>query len=176
MNDSVVANTISLATINELFAHNYWARDCQLQVCAALTQEQFVRNLGSSFASVRDTLAHMIETEWIWLERWLGRSPQSALSPQEFPSLRAVTEEWNAVEREMRKFLATLNDEALAKPVAYLSQKGDSFTHELWRPMLHLINHQSYHRGQVATLLRQLGLQPPTVDFLPGCRMGFRVR
>ena len=87
-----------------------------------------------------------------------------------------MTEKWNAVEREMRKFLATLTDEALVKPVTYLSQKGDSFTYELWRPMLHLIIHQSYHRGQVTTLLRQLGLQPPTVDFLPGYRMGFHVR
>jgi len=171
-----MTSTISLATINELFAHNYWARDCQLHACAALTEEQFVRNLGSSFGSVRDTLVHLIEAEWIWLERWLGGSPQPGLSPQEFPSVRAVTEKWNAVEREMRKFLATLTDEALVKPVTYLSQKGDSFTYELWRPMLHLITHQSYHRGQVTTLLRQLGLQPPTVDFLPGYRMGFHVR
>jgi len=171
-----MTSTISPATINELFAHNYWARDCQLHACAALTEEQFVRNLGSSFGSVRDTLVHLIETEWIWLERWLGRFPQPGLSPQEFPSVRAVTEKWNAVEREMRKFLATLTDEALVKPVTYLSQKGDSFTYELWRPMLHLIIHQSYHRGQVTTLLRQLGLQPPTVDFLPGYRMGFHVR
>ena len=170
-----MTNTMSLATITELFAHNYWARDCQLQACAALTEEQFVRNLGSSFGSVRDTLVHLTETEWIWLERWLGRSPQSGLSPQEFPSLSTVTERWTAVEREMRKFLATLSDEALMKPVTYLSLKGDSFTYELWRPMLHLINHQSYHRGQVATMLRQLGLQPPTVDFLPGYRMGFHV-
>jgi len=168
-----VSNTVSLAAIHELFAHNYWARDRQLQVCAALTEEQFLRNLDSSFGSVRDTLVHLIETEWIWLERWLGKSPQSTLSPQEFPSLSAVTEKWNAVEREMRKFLATLTDEALVKPVTYLSQKGDSFTYELWRPMLHLITHQSYHRGQVATLLRQLGFEPPTVDFLPGYRMGF---
>ena len=83
-----MTSTISLATINELFAHNYWARDCQLHACAALTEEQFVRNLGSSFGSVRDTLVHLVETEWIWLERWLGGFPQPGLSPQEFPSVR----------------------------------------------------------------------------------------
>ena len=165
---------ISLAAINELFNYNYWARDCQLQACAALTEEQFLRGLDSSFASMRDTLVHMVETEVIWLERWRGQSPQSVLSPEQFPSLGAVSERWRAVEREMREYLATLSEETLEQPVTYVSQKGDSFTYELWRPMLHVITHQSYHRGQVTTLLRQLGLQPPTVDFLPGYRMGFR--
>lgn len=167
---------ISLASINELFDYNYWARDCQLQACAALTEEQFLRSLGSSFASVRDTLVHMVGTEWIWLERWRGRSPQSELSPQEFSSLNAVSNRWRAVEREMREYLATLSEETLDQPVTYMSQKGDRFTYELWRLMLHLVNHQSYHRGQVATLLRQLELQPPTVDFLPGYRAGFSTR
>jgi uncharacterized damage-inducible protein DinB len=60
--------------------------------------------------------------------------------------------------------------------MTYVSQKGDTFTYELWRQMLHLVSHQSYHRGQVATLLRQLGLQPPGVDFLRGYRMGFSAR
>jgi uncharacterized damage-inducible protein DinB len=171
-----VTRPISLASINELFNYNYWARDCQLQACAALTEEQFLRSLGSSFASVRDTLVHMVETELVWLERWRGQSPQPMLSPQDFPSLSAVSERWCAVEREMREYLATLSEETLEQPITYVSQKGDTFTYELWRPMLHLINHQSYHRGQVTTLLRQLGLQPPVVDFLPGYRMGFSAR
>jgi uncharacterized damage-inducible protein DinB len=171
-----VTRPISLAAINELFNYSYWARDCQLQACAALTEEQFLRSLGSSFASVRDTLVHMVETELVWLVRWRGQSPQSMLSPEQFPSLSSVSERWHAVEREMREYLATLSEETLEQPVTYMSQKGDTFTYELWRPMLHLINHQSYHRGQVTTLLRQLGLQPPGVDFLPGYRVGFSAR
>ena len=167
---------ISLAAINELFSYNSWARDCQLQACAALTEDQFVRSLGSSFASVRDTLVHMVETELIWLERWRGQSPQTMLSPQDFPSLNAVSEQWRAVEREMREYLATLSEDTLEQPVTYVSQKGDTFTYELWRPMLHVVSHQSYHRGQVTTLLRQLGLQAPVVDFLPGYRVGFSAR
>jgi uncharacterized damage-inducible protein DinB len=174
--DSIMPAPISLAAIHELFNYNYWARDCQLQAGAALTEEQFQRGLGSSFASVRDTLVHMIGAEWIWLERWQGRSPQSMPAPQDFPSLSAVAEKWHEVESEMRAYLATLNDDALMQPVTYASQKGDVFTNELWRLMFHVVNHQSYHRGQVATLLRQLGLQPPTVDFLPGYRANFGAR
>ncbi len=51
-----MTNPLSMASANELFSHNYWARDCDLRVCAVLTEEQFLRSLGSSFESVRDTL------------------------------------------------------------------------------------------------------------------------
>jgi uncharacterized damage-inducible protein DinB len=56
---------VPLATLRELFAYNYWARDRQLEACAALTQEQFQRPLGNSFSSLRDTLAHLVGAEWV---------------------------------------------------------------------------------------------------------------
>ena len=56
--------TISLVALNELFTYNYWARDVQLRACAALTEEQFLRPIGGSFPSVRDTLAHLVLVEW----------------------------------------------------------------------------------------------------------------
>ena len=66
---------ISLSVLRELFEYNYWARDRQLGACTALTQEQFLRPLHSSFSSLRDTLAHLQWAEWVWLERWRGHSP-----------------------------------------------------------------------------------------------------
>ena len=68
---------ISLTVLGELFDYNYWARDRQLEACATLTIEQFLRPLGNSFSSLRDTLAHLVGAEWIWLERWLGHTPRS---------------------------------------------------------------------------------------------------
>jgi uncharacterized damage-inducible protein DinB len=44
----------------------------------------------------------------------------------------------------------------------------------LWRMMMHLLNHQSFHRGQVTTLLRMLGAQPPRIDFLVGRDVDYR--
>src|SRR5215470_303743 len=68
---------ISLAVFREWLNYNYWARDRQLQVCSRLTPEQWLRPLGNSFSSIRDTLAHMAGGEWVWLERCKGKSPQS---------------------------------------------------------------------------------------------------
>ncbi len=157
---------ISVSTLNELFAHNYWARDRQLQACAALSSEQFVRPLGNSFPSVRDTLVHLLAVEWLWLGRWRGRSPRLLLSPDAFPTLAAVRERWGEVELEMKQYLATLAEETLEQEITCTSTRGNTWTYALWRMIVHLLEHETYHRGQVTTLLRQLGFEPPKVDFL----------
>src|SRR5258708_9643613 len=154
------------ATLCALFEYNYWGRDRQLEASAALSQEQFLRPLGSSFSSLRDTLAHLVAAEWIWLERWLGRSPTALPSAEEFPTLARVEERWREVERDMREYLRGLKEDQLPRPLSYKNFAGVTWTYPLWRAMLHLVNHQTYHRGQVTTLLRQLGVRAASVDLL----------
>ncbi len=157
---------IPLDTLRELLDYNYWARDRQLEACAALSGEAFLRPVGGSFSSMRDTLAHMAAVEWLWLERWRGRSPKSMLPPGDFPNLVALAQRWRAIESELRQYVAGLDDETLARPQTYVSTRGESWTYPLWRMVHHLLNHQSYHRGQVTTLLRVLGAEPARVDYL----------
>jgi uncharacterized damage-inducible protein DinB len=167
-------NSISLSALKEMFAHNYWARDRQLQVCSALIDEQFLRPLGNSFPSVRDTLVHLLAVEWLWLERWRGQSPRVLLSPEEFPTLAVIRVRWQTVEQEMKEYLAALPDEILEQPITCVGTRGNTWTYALWRMMIHLLEHQSYHRGQVTALLRQLGVEPPTVDYLESLNVVFR--
>jgi uncharacterized damage-inducible protein DinB len=70
------------------------------------------------------------------------------------------------VETEQHAFLSTLTDERLGSVVSYLNLEGQRWQYPLWRTMYHLVNHSSYHRGQVTTLLRQLRAQPVATDFL----------
>ena len=156
---------ISLTVLGELFDYNYWARDRQLEACAKLTPEQFLRPLGNSFSSLRDTLAHLVGAEWIWLERWLGHTPRS-MPAWEITALAAVEDRWRVVERDMQRYLAGVSEDVLPRPLTYVNLKGETWTYPLWRTLLHLVNHQTYHRGQVTTLLRQLGAKAPAVDFL----------
>lgn len=156
---------IPLATFQNLYDYNYWARDRQLDACAGLTPEQFLRPMGNSFSSLRDTLAYLVHAEWVWLDGWHGR-PRRTMLPDDFPTLSAVRERWIEVEREMRPFLAGLTDERLAQPLTYTRMTGETKTFTLWHTLLHVVNHQTYHRGQVTTLLRQLGARPAQVDFL----------
>src|SRR5215471_16996103 len=107
-----MAGSISLSALRELFAHNYWARDRQLLACAVVTPEQFLRPLGNNFPSVCDTLVHLLAVEWLWLERWRGRSPRVLLASEDFPALAALCERWHTVEQEMMSYLAELPEGA----------------------------------------------------------------
>jgi uncharacterized damage-inducible protein DinB len=166
---------LQMSMIRDGVKHNYWARDRQLQVCASLTEEQFLRPVAGSFPSLRDTLAHMVAVEWLWLERWRCRSPKSLLPAGDFSTLEAVVQRWNALEREMREYMVGLDEKALTRPLTYKNFQGEEWTYPLWEMIVHVLNHQSYHCGQVATLLRMLGVQPPHVDFLVAQDMGFRL-
>jgi uncharacterized damage-inducible protein DinB len=164
---------IPLVTLRELFAYNYWARDRQLEACAALSQEQFQCPTGSSFPSLRDTLAHLVGGEWVWLERCHGRSPRSLPAPEEFPTLTPIAERWRAIEKhDFLEYLAGLHEEALIQPLPYTGLTGETWTYPLWRALLHVVNHQTYHRGQVTTILKQLGVPPPPADLLIAHDMG----
>ena len=152
-------------TFAELYDYNWWARDRQLEACAALTPERFLRPVGGSFLTVRDTLAHLLGVEWLYLERWSGRSPRALPSSEEFPTLEPLRVRWDEVERDSRAVLAGLTDARLAESITYTNMKGESKTFPLWKIFYHLLNHQSYHRGQVTTQLRQLGAAPVPVDY-----------
>ncbi|HEY7388942.1 MAG TPA: DinB family protein [Bryobacteraceae bacterium] len=162
---------VSVETIRELFAYNYWARDRQLDACARLTTEQFVKPMGNSFSSLRDTLAHLIGAEWIWKEWWFGRSPKSR-PPADYPDLAAVREAWKPVEHDVRDYLAGVSEETIAGRFTFTRTNGETCSYPLWRSMWHLANHQTYHRGQVTMFLRQFDIEPPGLDLVLADMLG----
>src|SRR5258708_13222693 len=107
---------VPLATLCALFEYNYWARDRQLEASAALSQEQFLRPMGNSFSSLRDTLAHLVAAEWIWLERWRGRSPAALPSAEAFPTLARFEERVREADPDMREYLPALKHTDLPPP------------------------------------------------------------
>jgi uncharacterized damage-inducible protein DinB len=165
---------IPLSTVRELFDYAYWARDRQLESCAPLTQEQLMQSLGGSFSCLRDTLAHSVHVEWLWLERWSGRTPKAIPPAEELPTLAAVRGRWQEVERDMRAYLSRLDEKELERVRTFTGTRGNTWTYPLWRFIMHLLNHQSYHRGQVTFMLRNLGVKPAGVDFLAALDAGLR--
>jgi len=157
---------MDVAFITELYSYNRWANAKTLMAASRLDTEAFTRELGNSFSSVRDTLVHILGAEWIWLERWNGRSPKALLSSAELPTLAAITERWRQVEEEQDNFLQGLRASDLSTAISYVNPRGETWSYPLGRQMVHVVNHSSYHRGQITTLLRQLGAEPVSTDLL----------
>jgi uncharacterized damage-inducible protein DinB len=152
--------------VRTLYRYNAWANGRLLDSCGLLTPEEFTRDLGSSFRSVRDTLAHIMGAEWIWLERWRGRSPSRLPEGWGLFGLPGLRRQWSEVERDLLAFVDHLSPEDLGKTVEYRNVRGNRFAYPLEQMLAHVVNHGTYHRGQVASVLRRLGAQPRATDYL----------
>jgi uncharacterized damage-inducible protein DinB len=90
-----------------------------------VNEEQFLQAMGGSFSSLRDTLAHMVAVEWLWLERWRHKNPKTLIPAGEFPNLAAVAERWKEVEREMPSGgpWRSINAQTYPSRTAYAAQR-----------------------------------------------------
>lgn len=155
-----------------LYEYDRWANGRVLQACSALSTEQFTRDLGGSFSSVRDALVHIFAGEWGWLQYWKEPNPDTAFvadlmarrkvlfEPKVFPDLDAFLRKWAEVEKEQIEFLNVLTEERLGQ-VLIVRTKPISLLHL----MQHVANHSTYHRGQISLMMRQLGAVPQATDF-----------
>ncbi len=117
--------------------------------------------MGNSFASVRDTLVHIYSAEWIWLSRWRGQSPTSPMAADQWPDLGALTTAWRDVEAGTRAFLDAAGEDGISRVIEYRLISGQPGRSPFGQMLQHVVNHGTYHRGQITTLLRQLGVAPP---------------
>jgi uncharacterized damage-inducible protein DinB len=151
---------MDLRDLRTLLDYHYWARDRVLGAVAALPPEQFTRDMGSSFKSIRDTLGHVYSAEWAWYSRWQGTSPTALLPAEQFPDVESLRAAWSAHETKMRAFLESLGEEGISRVIEYTLLNGQPGATAFWQMLQHVVNHASYHRGQVTTMLRQLGASP----------------
>jgi len=149
-----------------MFQYNLWADLRTLDACSSLTPEQFTRSISSSFSSVRDTVAHLYGAEWVWNERIQGRSP-AALNPGSiFPDFASVRAKLEEMDRYYIDYVSRLTQKDLEQVIHYKAFDGKEYSNPLWQSLHQLTNHASYHRGQVVTLLRQLGAKPVSTDLI----------
>jgi uncharacterized damage-inducible protein DinB len=151
---------MTLDDLKTLLDFHYWALDRVFTAAARLTPEQFTRDMGSSFKSVRDTLAHLYSAEWAWYQRWHGTSPTAMLPFDQFPDVRALRDTWSSHESNMRAFMDTLTEADITRVIEYRTLTGAAGSSPIWQMVQHVVNHGSYHRGQLTTMFRQLGVEP----------------
>jgi len=152
--------------MRQLYDYNSWANRRSLSAAEKLTPEQFTRPMGSSFSSVRDTLAHIYGAEWVWLERFQNRSPSALPNVNQFVDLATLRESWLVHDESLLNFVRSLSQPDLERELEYKTLRFGVYKNPLWQSMLHVVNHGTYHRGQITTLLRQLGAQPILLDLM----------
>jgi uncharacterized damage-inducible protein DinB len=115
---------------------------------------------------VQGTIVHTMGADWVWLERWQGRSPARWPEAEAMQTVAQIRERWNKLDDDRAAHLTSLDDAALRRPIAYRNLKGDPFEEPLEYQVQHTVNHATFHRGQVITMLRQLGAKPVPTDLI----------
>jgi uncharacterized damage-inducible protein DinB len=142
--------------------YSAWACRRVLEAAASLSADELHRDLGNSYGGVHGTLKHIYQADAIWFDRLMG-APTTDLSKYE-PG--ADFSEWARLHDDYVKWAEGLTPAEWDRVVSYRNTAGEPFQTAVWKIVLHLVNHASYHRGQITTLLRQIGRPPIGTDLI----------
>ncbi len=147
-----------------LFAYDRWANIKMLDACRKLTAEQYLAEPIPGWSSVRSTVYHIaIATDWN-LRKVAGDLDESIPSEAD---VAAVDDAARLMEHSCRRFeelRPTFNPERL-NTMLMLPAIGRTFTLPVWAMLRHIVNHSTYHRGQIASKLKRFGIEQPNTDF-----------
>jgi uncharacterized damage-inducible protein DinB len=148
------------------YQYNAWADTCILNTVAQVTAEQFLAPASYSHGGLRGTLVHILFAEWIWRARWEGVSPSKGFKAEDFPTFEALHSRWKIEEKALLAFVENVSEQKLDGVVQYSRTGGEPRENILWHLMLHLVNHGTQHRSEVAIMLTDLGHSPGDIDFI----------
>ena len=148
--------------MRQLYAFTAWATNKFFDALGPLTQEQLTKDMQTSHKSIHGTLTHLVGAEKIWSERLTGATVQPFLRPEDAPTLGALKQIWTKVGFESAKFVGGLTDKKLLEIFEMKTAKGEVYKYLYWQIMLHVVDHSSYHRGQIVAMMRQQNVVPPT--------------
>ena len=162
---------MNLSDIRHLFDYTEWANELALKAAAELSDEDLRRDFKISHGSIFATLLHMAGAEWIWLERWHGRSPAkkeawSLWTTVSCADLEVLNQRWSELIERRAQLISQLDESGLAAELPFKLLSGDPNSLRLVDQMQHVANHATLHRGQVVGMIRQLGIAPPSTDLL----------
>jgi uncharacterized damage-inducible protein DinB len=145
--------------------YSAWGTRRILEACAPLTAEQLDRGLGASHSSILRTFRHIHDGERVWLQRLVeGGANCLPWEPAPEHSFEFLVESWPELWRGYREWLESTSDGDLAEELSTVLPDGGDFNVPRWQIVLHAINHSTFHRGQIVSMLRTLGAQPPNTD------------
>jgi uncharacterized damage-inducible protein DinB len=148
-----------------LFAFNRWANAKMLDACRKLTAEQYGAEPAPGWPPVRTTVWHIVIVTEGWLRALAGEVVQSFPAEAEVSTPDGAAGVLERAYRILDALLPTLTPEALTTPRTF-SRRGWTAVFPPWVVLRHIVNHTTYHRGQVASKLKRFGVQQPETDLV----------
>lgn len=152
-------------------AYNLWANSILLDKSSQLSVEILHKDLGSSFASIYKTFVHMMEVESAWWQRIKLQERIQLPEKDADENFAELSTKLIAGSKQWSEWVREANEKNLTHVFGYQNTKKEYFKQPVYEMLLHLFNHQTYHRGQIVTMMRQAGVEKiPATDFIVYCR------
>lgn len=151
---------MTVELLRSLVAYNEWANLRLLKASACITRAERERDLLASFGSIHGTLVHILWGERGWLHMWRHGTFLPDPVPDDYPDFESLRTAWADHGPIYQGYLSGLSQADLDAP-----RSVDGNTYSLGELVQHTLMHSTHHRGQVVVLLRQLGYEPPCVDY-----------
>ncbi len=155
---------MTLQEAKQLHGYMAWADNKIFDALAKITADQYMKDLASSHRSIHGTLVHLVAAQRMWVSRWLGSPDAQYLTANDVPGLAELKAAWEKTGFEIAKFFGSMTDKKLGDPITWM-MRGQTNTMTIAQTLQHLVDHSTFHRGQVVSLMRQQGIDPPTTGF-----------
>lgn len=151
----------------KLVEYNIWANRLIGKQIESLSPELFDKQLGGSFGSIKATVTHLLESDWLWVNRFKG-IPLATVPTWQLDSAADIYREWKIVQEDMLSATQALAVDKTHK-IAFITRKGIPYELPFEDLIMHITNHGSYHRGQLTHMVRVVGGQPVGTDYFIFC-------
>jgi uncharacterized damage-inducible protein DinB len=153
--------------IDPLLLLNYmnWGHDRVIDGARQLNAAQLAAPIRPGFLSTLALLVHVMAAERVWLSRWQGESPKSLLTVRDIPSLGALVTAWEPLRAEMRASVR-INVDNPNREVIYYRTNGEEKRNVWWHLFMHVVNHGTEHRAQVALYMAMQGIDVGNLDLI----------
>ena len=164
--------SIALLGASHLRFHR-WANQRIVEAAQPLSNEALHKDHGTSFKSVFGTLVHIYQADSTWFGRIFGNPDAQTTTFTPKPDLTGLSADWFVLLDRAADWSAMLSEPEWNDVISYKDSRGNSHQTAILPIILHVVNHGSYHRGQVSSLLRQIGVTPPNTDLINFYRQAF---
>ncbi len=152
-------------TITHLYEYGVWANERLLDQAAALTSDEVRHPFTLGAQPILHTFVHLVSAEWRWYCSWQSAPLTPHLTVNDLPSLEAVRDKWEPLFAARRLFLAALAPDQLGRTITR-PVFGREVELPLWQALVHVANHGTQHRSEIAAMLTDAGHSPGDMDML----------
>ena len=154
-------------TIQKHLQFNAWANGKIVEILANVDEKFFDQEVKSSFPTIRKTVLHVWDAEIIWLTRLQGGDASIWPSSNFTGGKTELLEGFSNSSKKLVEFISGKDRAFLDSTISYKNLKGLEFTSITEEILFHVVNHGSFHRGQLITMLRELGFDKfPAEDLI----------